>query len=153
MPRFQGTQETTRVDDLFAFIRERHQIYRRREVGKSKPWTTDPILAEWRFCNVYRELDTVTKWIAANWREPHKDDPDLWFAMAIARFVNWPDTLAELGYPVPWNPRRFRRSSGRSTGTRRKGLHRRLLDSRKPRVPRQQGRIPRTESIHALVDG
>jgi hypothetical protein len=21
----------------------------------------------------------------------------------VARFINWPDTLAEIGYPVPWN--------------------------------------------------
>jgi hypothetical protein len=47
------------------------------------------------------------RWIAANWREPHADDPDLWFAIIIARFVNWPDTLAELGYPVPWYPEHF----------------------------------------------
>ena len=32
------------------------------------------------------------------------DDRDLWFAMVIARFVNLPDTLAALGYPVPWDP-------------------------------------------------
>ena len=25
----------------------------------------------------------------------------------IARFVNWADTLAELGYPVPWEPEHF----------------------------------------------
>jgi hypothetical protein len=27
--------------------------------------------------------------------------------MVVARFMNWPDTLAELGYPVPWDPERF----------------------------------------------
>jgi hypothetical protein len=27
--------------------------------------------------------------------------------MTIARFVNWPDTLEEIGYPVPWNPKHF----------------------------------------------
>src|SRR5262249_50552127 len=38
---------------------------------------------------------------------PHSTDPDLWFALTVARFVNWPATLAELGYPVPWNPQHF----------------------------------------------
>jgi len=96
-----------RTKELFAFIQERHRIYERKEKGLPKPWTKDPILQAYRFCNVYRERDTVTQWIAANWRGPHANDPDLWFAMVVARLVNWPDTLAELGYPVPWNPVHF----------------------------------------------
>ena len=27
--------------------------------------------------------------------------------MAVARFTNWPDTMAELGYPVPWKREYF----------------------------------------------
>jgi hypothetical protein len=91
-----------RTDDLFAFIKERYAILRRRQAGSPKPWTQDPILQGYRFCNVYREDDTVTQWIKANWRDPNTNDPDVWFAMTVARFVNWPDTLAEVGYPAPW---------------------------------------------------
>lgn len=96
-----------RVNELLAFIRERHRIWERKERGDSKPWTEDSILQVWKFCNVYRELDTVTRWIRDHWREPYADDIDLWFALVIARFVNWPDSLAEIGYPVPWNPKQF----------------------------------------------
>jgi alpha-glutamyl/putrescinyl thymine pyrophosphorylase clade 1 len=85
---------------LLHWIKEREAIRLRRAAGESRPWTKDPILAEWSFCNVRREHDRVTRWIATNWREPHADDPDLWFGMAVARFVNWPDTLAELAWPV-----------------------------------------------------
>ena len=92
-----------RTNDLFAFIKERYAILQRRQQGLPKPWTQDPILQGYRFCNVYREDDTVTKWIKENWRDPNRNDPDVWFAMTVARFVNWPDTLAELGYPVPWD--------------------------------------------------
>ena len=92
---------------LLRFILERHAIYRRRQEGLPKPWTRDKILQQYRFCNVYRELDTVTTWIAKAWREPHKDDPDLWFAMCVARLVNWPDTLVVLRYPIPWHPQHF----------------------------------------------
>jgi hypothetical protein len=98
---------------FLAFVVERHAIYERRKAGQPEPWTTDPILGEWRFCNVYRELDRVTKWIRENWRDPHKDDPDVWFSMVVARFVNWSDTLAEIGYPVPWDPDRFLEVMGR----------------------------------------
>lgn len=93
--------------DLFAFIKERHSIYTKRQAGRKKPWTLDPILQRYRFCNVYRELDTVTQWIATNWRKPHQDDPQLWFAMVVARLLNWPPTLETLHYPVPWQPARF----------------------------------------------
>jgi hypothetical protein len=93
---------------LLYWITEREAIRVRRASGAPKPWTEDPILREWSFTNVRRESDRVTRWIAENWREPHAEDPDLWFAMAVARLVNWPDTLVELGYPVPWEPDHFR---------------------------------------------
>lgn len=92
---------------LLYFIAEREAIRRRRVAGEPQPFTDDPILREWSFTNVRREDDRVTKWITKNWREPHADDPDLFFELAVARFVNWPDTLAEIGYPVPWNPEHF----------------------------------------------
>jgi len=88
---------------LTGFIVARHGVYVNRQLGKPKPWTNDLILRQYRFCNVYRELDKVTKWIARNWRTPNQDDPHLWFAMLVARYINEPDTLKELGYPVPWN--------------------------------------------------
>ena len=95
------------IDAFVGWIAERDAIRRRRAAGKPPPWTDDPILCEWSFTNIRREDDRVTRWVAKNWRTPHADDPDLWFAMVVARFVNWPDTLAELGFPVPWEPERF----------------------------------------------
>lgn len=92
---------------LFAFIRERHAIWERRNKGLPKPWTEDPILQSYRFCNVYRELDKETIWISKNWR--NDSDPDNWFAMAVARLVNWSPTLEAVGYPVPWRPSTFLR--------------------------------------------
>lgn len=98
-----------RTKDLFAFIHERQEIYQRRLTGAPKPWTQDPILQQWRFCNVYRELDTVTIWIRKNWREPHKSDSDLWFGMVVARLLNLPSSLEAIGYPVPWRADRFKK--------------------------------------------
>jgi hypothetical protein len=57
---------------------------------------------------VYRELDRVTIWIRENWREPYADHPNLPFAMAMARQINWPDTLQEIGFPEHWNPERIK---------------------------------------------
>lgn len=99
------------IDKLIYWITERHHIACLRQRGLPKPWTKDPILQDYRFCNVYREWDTVTQWIRDNWRDPYSDiDPDLWFAMVVARLINWPGTLQAIGYPVPWNPKRFCRA-------------------------------------------
>jgi alpha-glutamyl/putrescinyl thymine pyrophosphorylase clade 1 len=95
------------IAQLLYWIAEREAIRIRRANGEPSPWTDDKILQDWSFCNVRREADRTTRWIAENWRAPHADDPDLWFAMVVARFVNWPDTLAALGYPVPWEPEHF----------------------------------------------
>jgi hypothetical protein len=95
------------VRRLFAFARERHVIYERRSAGKPPPWTDDPVLRDFRFTNVYRELDRVTRWIAINWRAPHVDDPDLWFAMCVARLLNLPASLEAVKYPVPWRELTF----------------------------------------------
>lgn len=97
------------LDPLWYWMSERHAIYCKRQQQRPKPWTNDPILQSYRFCNVYRELDTVTMWIRRNWREPFKDHPNLWFAMCVARQINLPETLEEIGFPKTWQPERVRK--------------------------------------------
>lgn len=92
---------------FIGFVVERHRIYERREEGQTAPWTKDKILAQYRFCNVYRELDRTTKWIAENWRTPYESLDDLWFFMVIARLVNRPETLVELPTPGVWKKAKF----------------------------------------------
>lgn len=86
--------------EQFAYwISERENIRKRKE-RKKLPLTKDPILHKYRFCNVHREDDRVTLWIAKNWREYY--DANVWHAMVVARFLNWPPTLEYCGYPEPW---------------------------------------------------
>lgn len=97
-----------KVQEFIAFIQERENVRIRKEGGQPRPWTSDPILNEYKFCNVHREDDKTTRWVAQNWRTPHAADPDLWFALVIARrALNWPGSMEALGYPVPWNPDHF----------------------------------------------
>lgn len=104
---------------LIAFMRARHEIYMKRFGSAPYPWSTDNILNTYRFCNVYRELDKVTQWISRNIRDPFSDHPQLWFMLAAARQVNWPESLEELiadregAWPhwkslSRWKPERFR---------------------------------------------
>lgn len=88
--------EPFKKDLLLHWIRERLAILAKKNAGLPKPWTEDKILQSYRFCNVHREDDTVTKWIAEHWREP---DQNLPLAMVVARTCNWPDTLHDIGRP------------------------------------------------------
>lgn len=79
-------------EGFWAFLRERYQILLRREAGEPGPWTTDPVLQAWRFCNVRREDDRVTKWFRENIREPLRDSPDVLFATIAFRWFNTIET-------------------------------------------------------------
>lgn len=95
---------------LVDFIMERERVRMAKEAGKPKPWTDDPILQQYRFCNVRRNDDKQTRLIHEHWLHPHAGNPDAWFAMVVARLVNWWPTLEEAGYPVPWNHARFKKA-------------------------------------------
>jgi len=47
-------------DAFWHFIAERYAIWERRQQGIPWPWTDDPILQQYRFCNTYRRLDVGT---------------------------------------------------------------------------------------------
>lgn len=80
------------------WINERDRIYWRKGDGQANnfPWTQDPILQTYRFCNVYRELDRVTIAFKEQIRRPYEDNPNLWFMYTIARQFNWPPTIQAL---------------------------------------------------------
>lgn len=78
---------------LLYWITERERIRIRKEQGLPQPWTKDPILGKYRFCNVDRNDDAVTRWVFANWLNPHSGDANLWFAMVVARLLNLPFSL------------------------------------------------------------
>lgn len=78
------------------WVAAREQIRIRKDAGLPPPWTDDPILATYRFCNVRREDDRGTVWIRDNIRKPFAGHPMLWLMLCIARQINWPATLAEL---------------------------------------------------------
>jgi hypothetical protein len=89
------------------YVEERESVRRKRAAGASPPWTDDRIVAQYRFTNNRREDDRVTMWVAQNWRDPNRDNPDVWFAMAVAVLVNLPTTLDALGFPLPWDRQHF----------------------------------------------
>lgn len=104
-PRIEGAMNPIIVENwsclepYFYWINERQRILLKKQAGEKWPWTDDPILQEFSFCNVFREDDRVTRWISSQWRTPYTKHPNLWFAMVVARHFNWPNTLEIVGFP------------------------------------------------------
>jgi hypothetical protein len=63
------------IDDFFNFIYERHMIWRRRFIDKlpKEQWTNNAILKNYKYTNIYRELDRGTLWYLKNIAEPLLD--------------------------------------------------------------------------------
>lgn len=78
----------------FAFLRERESIrVAKEERGEPGPWTDDPVLREWRFCNVRREDDRLTRWFREELRDPFDEEQIAWMPWLCAAF-RWFNTEA-----------------------------------------------------------
>lgn len=86
------TVNRTHFQRYFETARERHSIYLRRQAGEPAPWTSDPCFQQFRFCNVFRELDRVTQWFRENIREPLKYNSSVMLATIAFRWWNLPAT-------------------------------------------------------------
>lgn len=76
-------------DKFFDYARERHQIYLNRAAGKPRTqWTKDPILQQYRFTNVFRELDATTDWFRQKVRDPLRAKPEVLLATVLFRMLN-----------------------------------------------------------------
>ena len=103
-----GSKKFPLLQEFIYFIKERWSIHVKRSTGAPPPWTADSILQKYRFTNVRRSDDRVTRHIHGTWLLPHQEDlPTVIFAMCLARTVNLPSMLEELGYPYKWDPARF----------------------------------------------
>lgn len=80
------------VAEFFATARERHAIFLRRAAGQPRPWTTDPVMHEYRITNVFRELDRTTQWFRKHVRDPLRGGPEVLLATAVFRWFNRVET-------------------------------------------------------------
>lgn len=79
---------TETQERFFAYARERHRVYLARERGDPPPWTYDPILRQYRFTCVFRELDRTTLWFRDNVREKLRAEPECLLATVFFRWFN-----------------------------------------------------------------
>lgn len=83
-------------ETLLYWIQERYDILLKKQDQPLPPWSDDPVFQTTYFCNVHRENDKVTKWIRENWSPQRLGWDNYEYAMVLARFLNWPDTLEAL---------------------------------------------------------
>lgn len=87
-----------RYSPLIYWATERESIRLKKLEGLPPPWTTDPILQKYRFCNVQRKDDRVSQWLREHvlcnndWYDQHVFIK----LVALCRWVNWPPTLMNI---------------------------------------------------------
>jgi hypothetical protein len=87
------------IKPLLYWVSERQSIARKKAAGEPAPWTKDPILQTYRFCNVRRQADRVSQWMLYNVLQHQAGfDDQLVFLkwVSLCRWVNWPPTLGLL---------------------------------------------------------
>lgn len=103
------------VGEFFRLMFERQEIwYKRFQLKQPRPWTTDPYLRDYKFTNVYRELDRASQWLIKNvMLDWSLSIEDLIWKIFIFRFYNQPDTFDHNVYFVhlpkhkDFNPRKM----------------------------------------------
>ena len=79
-----------RIHDIYwRFASERHATFERRVAGEPFPWTEDPILQEYKFCNVFRAADRVSQYMIREvcyHREPCSPEDRIFQIVAFRTF-------------------------------------------------------------------
>jgi len=81
---------------LVAWAVERESIRLKKEAGLPAPWTDDPILQTYRFTNLRRRDDRVSRWLREHvLTVAHVEAglPNFLAFSGLCRWVNWPPTI------------------------------------------------------------
>ena len=79
------------VYDLYwYFAYERQNIFFKKMNGEPSPWTNDPILQEYKFCNSYRVNDRVSQYLLKNviYNSKKYSDEDMLFRIVLFKLFN-----------------------------------------------------------------
>jgi len=90
-----GTRTMVATDVLRSYwfvAAERQRIYHRRLRGEPAPWTTDPVLSNYRFTNAYRAADRVSQDLIRMQYQGPQEAEDLLLRTLLYRFFNKPTT-------------------------------------------------------------
>lgn len=86
--------------NFFEYVFERQEIWYRRNILKDpKPWTENEILRDYKFTNVYRELDRTTQYLINTVTKKEVDPKELIWKIILFRYFNTPELFKEIGIP------------------------------------------------------
>lgn len=86
-------------NDFWYWINERYKIYQKKVAGEDKPWSSDPIFQQWKFCNVFRYLDTQSQYLLGILGAyPEAPDGEKLFNIFMFRAFNRYQTYKALGF-------------------------------------------------------
>lgn len=85
-------------DTYWKFAAERQSIFFKKFRGDNPPFTTDPILGTYKFCNVYRASDRVSQFLIKNviYADDKLSEPDILFRIFLFRLLNRIETWNRL---------------------------------------------------------
>ncbi|KAJ7935023.1 hypothetical protein B0H13DRAFT_2305180 [Mycena leptocephala] len=87
--RGQDLQPTDVFDTLWRWLDECQAIDHKRRSGIQAPWTSDPSLRKYRFCNAYRVLDRTSQFLVTDVIEQGSQDPmELLFRVLLFNCFN-----------------------------------------------------------------
>lgn len=90
-------------DAYWRFAVSRQSIFDRRWAGLPAPWTDDPILEQYKFCNTFRAADRVTQYLLSEviYRPDRRDlrAEDMFCRIVLFRLFSKPDTWEVLDTP------------------------------------------------------
>lgn len=102
-------------DSYWRFAAERQHMFFNRIIGAARPWTTNPVLATYKFTNAYRASDRVSQYLIRH--VIYRDDlptseEEVFFRILLFKLFNkietWVLLESELG-PLTFSDYRFRR--------------------------------------------
>jgi hypothetical protein len=101
-------------DSYWRFAAERQNVFFNRIIGTARPWTTNPVLATYKFTNAYRASDRVSQYLIRH--VIYRDDlpaseEEVFFRILLFKLFNkietWLLLESELG-PLTFSDYRFR---------------------------------------------
>jgi 5-hmdU DNA kinase, helical domain len=104
-------EPTIVFDTFWNFAARRQDIYFRRLANTPEPWSTDPILARYRFTNAYRALDRVSQYLIGSVAYRGSEEiEEVFFRVLLFKIFNrietWEMLCSEVGWPT-WSEYRF----------------------------------------------
>jgi hypothetical protein len=97
LPGGRALKTTPVFDTYWRFASERQEVFMRRVLGSTPPWTEDPILSVHRFTNTYRASDRVSQYLIRHVLYEGSQKPEeVFFRTILFKLFNKIETWAAL---------------------------------------------------------